>query len=577
MHRRLAALLIADVVGYSRLMEADEEGTLARLRRWQDAILAPAVTEHGGRIVKLLGDGVLAEFASAVAAVSTALALQDATKAASRDVPEDRRIVLRIGVNLGEVVGEGDDIYGESVNVTARLEALAAPGEICVSGKVRDEVGSRVACRFRDMGEHKLKNLAHPVRVYRVSGDVGSEQDLPSEIAAGSNTRPSIAILPFFNMSADPQGQHLGDGLSEDLITELSRYRQLRVVARNSSFRFRGSDVDLTRAGRDLGAQFLVEGSVRMVRDRIRITAQLIEASSGHHIWAERFDRPRDEIFEVQDQVVRMIAGTVLGRVKAAVVETTLRKPPASLEAYECVLKADELPFDDPQGAAEAQRLFERALELDPTYARAHALFANLYGARWQCDTSESDDLLDEAFRLASRAVDLDSRDSACQQALGWVYLHRRSFALAEQHMRKAIDLAPDQPTAYTGLGALNNALGDRAKALAAYRQARDVDPFFEPQWYWPTVGCALYADRRYEEALGPLHRTTHVAYWIEAYRAACYARLQKPELARHCSAALLQQMPEFSAGRFAAKESFKHQEDERHLCEGLVGAGLPR
>ncbi len=576
MERRLAALLMADVVGYSRLMEADEAGTLAALRQWQDAILMPAVAAHGGRIVKLVGDGVLVEFASAVNAVSAALALQSGTSAASEAAAEGRGIVLRVGVNLGEVLGEGDDVYGESVNVAARLEALAAPGEIYVSGKVRDEVQGRVACRFTDRGEQRLKNMAAPVRVFHVAGDDQPLARAASHGAARSSTRPSIAILPFANLSAEGSGQHLADGLTEDIVTELSRYRQLRVIARDASFRRRDGKADLVQAGRELGVQFVVEGSMRIIGDNLRISVQLIDAVSGHNVWAERFDRETKDVFTIQDQVVRTIAATVLGRVKAAVVETALRKPPASLEAYECVLKADDLPFDDPECAEEAHKLFERAIELDPTYARAYALFANLCGVRWTQDTGEGEELLETALRLARKSVDLDSRNSACQQALGWVYLLRRSFDLAEHHMRKAVELSPNQPTPHSGLAAFLVAVGKRPEALATYEEARRIDSFFEPQWYWPMVGCVLHGECRYEEALAALLRTTSVAYWVNAYLAACYARLGQPDPARAHAAQVRQQLPGFSSSWFVRKEVFKLEKDAQHLLDGLLMAGLP-
>jgi TolB-like protein/Tfp pilus assembly protein PilF len=377
-------------------------------------------------------------------------------------------------------------------------------------------------------------------------------------------------------MSADPGEQYLSDGLTEDIITELSRFRQLQVVSRNHSFRYRGSDIDVVRAGRELGAQFLVEGSVRKAGDNIRIAAQLIDAATGHHVWAERFDCEKKEVFAVQDQVVRTIAATVLGQVKAAATEMALRKPPANLEAYECVLKADDLPFDDPESAAEAQKLFERAIKLDPTYARAYALFANLYVVRWSRDGSGSDDLLNTAIRLARKSVELDGRDSACHQALGWIYMLRRSFDLAEHHKQRAVELAPNQPTPFTSLGWFYHIIGKRKQAFDIYTEARKIDPYFEPLWYWPSIGCFYFNDHEYEQALAHLGRTTLMVYWVEAYRAAAYAYLGNLEQARACSAEVQRQVPDFSSARFAAKEGFKNEEDEGHLRDGLLKAGLP-
>ena len=338
--RRLAAILAADVVGYSRLMERDEAGTLAILKDRRKNVLEPLVARHQGRVFKVTGDGVLVQFGSAVDAVQCAVDLQQAMAASSEDLPDDRHIVLRIGINLGDVILDGNDLYGDGVNIAARLEGIADPGGILVSGTAYDHVKNKINVGFDDLGVQSLKNIHEPVRVYRISGT-------PRVSIAGPDVtsgKPSIAVLPFNNMSGDAEQQYFGDGITEDIITELSRFRQLHVLARNSSFRYRGQDVDVVRAGRELGVQYLVEGSVRRIGDRIRITAQLVEAESGHHVWAERFDRKQEELFAVQDQVVRTIAGTLVGRLNAAGVERAKRKQPASLVAYECVLRGDSLP-----------------------------------------------------------------------------------------------------------------------------------------------------------------------------------------------------------------------------------------
>jgi adenylate cyclase len=340
--RRLAAILAADVVGYSRLMEQNEAGTLVALKTRRKQVLKPLVGKYHGRIFKVTGDGVFVEFDSAVNAVQCAIELQQGMAAANDDLPEARRIVLRVGVNLGDIMVEGSDLYGDGVNIAARLEGIAEPGGVLVSGSTFDYVRNKIEAAFEDLGPQSLKNIAEPVHVYRVA-------DAPRVSGATPNVptdKPSIAVLPFDNMSGDPGQQYLADGFTEDIITELSRFRQLYVLARNSSFRYRGADGG--RVGRELGVQFLVEGSVRRRGNRIRITAQLIEVSSGHHLWADRFDRHEEDLLVVQDEVVRTIVSTLVGRLQATRVERAKRKPPASLAAYECVLRGDSLPPNRP-------------------------------------------------------------------------------------------------------------------------------------------------------------------------------------------------------------------------------------
>jgi len=305
--RRLAAILAADVVGYSRLMEQDEEGTLAALKGRRREVLEPLAAHHQGRVFKVTGDGVLVEFASAVNAVQCAVDLQQAMAAANGDQPDDRHIVLRIGINLGDVMVEGSDLYGDGVNIAARLEAIAEPGGILVSGTAHEHIKNKIKVGFDDLGSQTLKNIAEPVRAYRVTGT-------PAVTVAASKPatdKPSIAVLPFTNMSGDPDQQYFSDGITEDIITELSRFHGLFVIARNSSFQYRDKAVDVRLVARELGVQYLVEGSVRRMANRIRITAQLIDARTGSHMWSERFDCSISELFEVQDEVARTIVATL--------------------------------------------------------------------------------------------------------------------------------------------------------------------------------------------------------------------------------------------------------------------------
>jgi TolB-like protein/Tfp pilus assembly protein PilF len=569
--RRLAAILVADVVGYVRLMQANEATTLQALKERRTTILEPVIRDHGGRIVKVMGDGVLVEFFSAVNAVNAALNVQQRYGEANKTAPEDRQIVLRIGVNLGEVVGEGDDIFGDGVNIAARLEPLADPGGICISAKMHDEIRGKVAAAFDDVGEQQLKNLANPVRAYRWQPD-----ERPIAPAAPVSDKPSIAVLPFLNMSGDLEQQYFSDGITEDIITELARFRNLHVVARNLSFRYRGAGLDLVRVGRDLGVAYAVEGSIRKLGTRIRITAQLIDTKTGHHVWAEKFDRDQSDIFAVQDQVVRTIVGTLTGRLSAVSADVAMRKFPANLAAYECVLRADALPFIDPKAQIEARRLYEKAIALDPQYARAYALLAINYNIEWERDLDAPDSILDKALELASKAVTLDDNDSVCHNALGLVYLNRRSHSLAEHHYRRALELNPNRPALMASMGYLYTSLGEPEKAISLFMEARALDPYFQATWYWTSLAAAYFDARRYSEAIDALGRASDAWYWKQALLAACHAQLGHDNDAQHYARETLRLSPGFSIAKNMKREALKRHGDRQHLIEALRKAGLP-
>ena len=362
--RRLAAIAVADVVGYSRLMEADEAGTLAALKERRKTILEPIVRGHEGRIIKVMGDGVLMEFASAVNAVEAALELQEKMAEANALLSEDRRILLRIGINLGDIIGEGADVYGDGVNIAARLEALANRAASASRPRCAMKLHGKARRRIRRHGREQLKNIANPVRVFRIAdgaapAPVGPPLSLPD--------KPSIAVLPFTNMSGDPEQQYFSDGITEDIITELSRSRSLFVIARNSSFQYRDKAVDVRRIARDLGVRYVVEGSVRKMGSRIRITAQLIDAVPGNHLWSERFDRGIEELFDVQDELTQTIVATVAGRLEDAEIRTATNKRTDSLPAYDCLLRGiQHLRGYGADDNRRARELFEQAVALDP-------------------------------------------------------------------------------------------------------------------------------------------------------------------------------------------------------------------
>jgi adenylate cyclase len=392
--RKLAAILAADMVGYTRLMEVDEPGTLARLSAHRAEVVDPTIAKNRGRIVKTTGDGMLVEFASVIDAVQAAVEIQRRMGRRNADLPPDRRIEFRIGINLGDVIVKDDDIFGDGVNVASRLEEFSEPGGICISYAVRDQLGLRMDVRFDDLGEQVLKNLARPIRAFRVRWDepaaapplvtqpAGAAAPKPSAEPKGEC--PSIVVLPLANMSGDSEQEMFADGLTEDIITELSRFRELFVISRSSSFVFKGKPVNLREVARELGVQFVLEGSVRKAGNRVRVTVQLIDAELDRHVWAERFDRQMEDVFAIQDEVVASIVATLAGRVEAASRERAKNKPTENMAAYECVLAGKTLHHRrSPEANKQALEMLDRAIQLDPGYAHAHAWKACVMGQAW--------------------------------------------------------------------------------------------------------------------------------------------------------------------------------------------------
>jgi len=570
-NRRLAAILAADVVGYSRLMQEDEAGTLAALKQRRKEIFEPTLARHRGRVVKLMGDGVLVEFGSAVAAVQCAVELQQAMSAAvsSNDANDQKRktILLRIGVNLGDVIVEGSDLYGDGVNIAARLEALAEPGSICISAKVRDEVQGKIDVKLEDMGEVALKNMERPVHVFKISLTSKAPQTVPSHTKGPD--RPSIAILPFSNLSGDPEQQFFSDGITEDIITELSRFHTLFVIARNSSFQYRDKPTDMRRVGQELGAQYIVEGSVRKTGDRVRLTAQLIEAASGNHIWADRYDRPLTEIFSLQDDVVHGIARTVERRLSTDIAERAARKHPSSMAAYECVLKARENITD----VAVAENLLNRAIELDASYAAAYAALTQVRMLQYWLTAKTR--FLDEAVAAARTAVSLDPNDSYTHAGLGGAYILKRDYSRAEFHIKRALINNPNDEVALRTLAHWLVRVGRPEEALVTLNGALQHDPF-PSDFHWDIAAIAFIIGRRYREAVDALIRVEEMAAWNHLYLAAAYGQLGDLEMARAEAAETLKMQPAFTIQHHMLVEAFQNAGDAEPLVEGMRNAGLP-
>jgi TolB-like protein/class 3 adenylate cyclase len=574
--RRLAAIMAADIVAYSRLIEADEARTLTAIRALRSNVIDPLIADHGGRIVKLMGDGAILEFGSVVDAVACAVAMQEGTAVHQREVPPESRIVYRIGINVGDVVVEDGDLLGDGVNIAARLEGLAEPGGICIADSVCKQLGGKTDFAFEDTGERTLKNIAQPVRVWRWTKDPTS----PAEVAPlPLPDRPSIAVLPFDNLTGQPEETYFSDGITEDIITGLARFRSLFVIARNSSFAFRGKPVEAAEIGRRLGVSYLLEGSIRRAGERVRITAQLIEATTGSHVWGERYDRSLDDIFAVQDELAQTIVATLFGRIEAAKLQQSLRKPTISLAAYDLMLRGlvhlRGYASDDNE---KALRMFEMAAELDPGYAIAHAfsgLAAVLLHRQVNAGTITAE-ALEQSLDRALTGINLDPQDNRCHRAVQLIRLYRREYGLAEHHARQAIALNPNDANDMAQLGHVLAVRGRHEEALFWFEKAKRLNPF-HPPFYHAAQSATFYPLRCYEDAVQAIKLLPGLNASLRARLAACYAQLGDLAEARAHVAALLREQPGVGAAEYVNRDFvYERPEDREHFREGLVKAGLP-
>ena len=491
MERRLAAILVADVVGYTRLMGADEIGTLRRLTELRQQVLEPLIAEHRGRVVKLMGDGLLVEFASIVDAVTCAVVWQNTVTERESAVDEDKRLKFRIGINLGDVIVEDDDIHGDGVNIAARLEGLAEPGGICLSGDAYRQVRGKVEVDFADLGKIDLKNVAESVRVYHVSGNrTGSAATLLVGKPLPLPDNPSIAVLPFDNMSGDPEQEYFSDGITEDIITELSRLRWLFVISRNSSFTYRGKAVNVKRIARELGVRYVLEGSVRKAGNRIRITAQLIDAPADRHVWAQRYDRDLEDIFALQDEISSQIVSTVNVEIGGAEQERVSRRQPENLDAWELYQRGMwhlwRLGKEDRE---EARNFFGKAIDLAPLYGSPYAGLAYLGCIDVILATAVSvPQTLAESLQAGERAVELDDRDAFAHFALGRTHGLLGNVDAAFSESEKAVQLSPSFALAHYGRGYNLLWFGRSAEALPALDTAIRLSPHDPLLWAFNTL-----------------------------------------------------------------------------------------
>jgi TolB-like protein/class 3 adenylate cyclase/tetratricopeptide (TPR) repeat protein len=583
MKRRLAAVLMADVVGYGRLMEADEAGTLAALQQRRASILQPTVRAHGGRVVKIMGDGALIEFASVVEAVAGALELQRRMAEANEALPEPRRIVLRVGVNLGDVIGEGGDIYGDGVNIAARLESLAEPGGVCVSANVCEEVRGKLAASFEDIGEQAVKSLSRPIRACRVRPGTAADGDAPARPPPSLPDKPSIAVLPFQNMGGDPEQEYFADGMVEDIITELARLRSLFVIARNSSFAYKGRAVDVKRVGRELGVRYVLEGSVRRAGDRVRITGQLIDASTGAHLWADRFDGELADVFDLQDRVTASVVGAIAPKLEQAEIERAKRKPTENLDAYDYFLRgmAAFYRFAKPANA-EALALFSRAIELDPEFASAHAMAARCYlqrkGFGWVTDRELE---VGEAKRLAWRAAELGRDDPAALCNAGFtLVVVAGELEDGAALIDRALALTPNLAWVWHFSALTKAFLGEPEAAIEHGALAMRLSPQ-DPQLFAIQAATALahFVAGRYGEALAWAESALRAQanFFIAACVAAASAPLAgKPATAGKAMARLRELNPALRLSSLDELLPFRRPEDFARWAEGLRLAGLP-
>jgi TolB-like protein/class 3 adenylate cyclase/cytochrome c-type biogenesis protein CcmH/NrfG len=622
--RRLSAILSADVEGYSLLMREDEQATVHTLTTYRTA-MTHLINQYRGRVVDSPGDNILAEFTSVVDAVNCGVEIQRELAERNAELPENRRMQLRIGINLGDVLEEGERIYGDGVNIAARMESLAEAGEICISGTVYDAIEAKIGLEYEYLGEKEVKNIDKPVRAYRVLSLPGAAahrvvkakravqktwrnvvvaivavllvgvafavwhfylRPSPPSVEIASEERmalplpdkPSIAVLPFENLSGEPEQEYFSDGMTEDLITDLSRLSGLFVIARNSSFRYKGQTIDPQQISRELGVRYVLEGSVRRADDRVRINAQLIDATTGYHVWADRYDRELGDIFSLQDDITKAIVASLEVELAEGSQQQPARRYTDNVEAYDLFLWAREHQLlRTRQGLAEAKQALERAIDLDPAFAGTYAVLSDNYFLEWIFQWSEDPNVLDHALELAQKAVALDASLPLAQIRLAWIYLWKKQYDQAIAGAKKAVALDPNYADGYARLGTMLNYAGRPEEGIKFIKKAMRLDPRY-PFLYLFFLAQTYEGMERYEEAIAtfkralarnPKHLGTH--YQL----ASIYGHLGRMDEARAEAAEILRLNPDFSVKVASQRWAFKDPARLRRIVEGMRKAGL--
>jgi adenylate cyclase len=578
LQRRLAAILSADVVGYSRLMGSDEAGTLSRLNALRRELIDPAIGAHSGRVVKLMGDGALVEFASAVDAVSCAIEIQRQLR--ELDAGEVNPIQFRIGINVGDIIIDGEDILGDGVNIAARIEGIAEPGGISISEDTWRQVQGKVAANFVDAGEQILKNIMRPLRVYRLDlippAATASAALRPMSVPPD---KPSIAVLAFNNMSGDAEQEYFSDGISEDIITDLSKLSELRVIARNSTFTYKGKPVDVKRVGRELGVGYVLEGSVRKAGNRIRVTGQLVDAVSGAHVWADRFDRDLTDIFAVQDELTQEIIAALKVKLTSEQKGRLVRKKAIDVEAYNLFLRGREQTWLQTKSSnAEARALLERAIAISPNFAAAYAYIAVTRFNDYVIGNGDAaEQSLQTSLKVATQAVAMDDEDPYGHFVLSVIAVSRREYDKAHAEVQRCLALAPSSAEGHLQLANLRYYEGDPSGALDTLDAYMRLDPLY-PGLALHFVAQAQHSLGQFEAAVETLKRRlerdpkSEAAY---ALLASCYGHLGQTDESRSAWAEVMRIAPDFSIEQRWGKLPFKNPAGYAHRVDGLRKAGL--
>jgi len=581
--RKLTAILSADVKGYSRLMGEDEKGTVRTLNAYKES-MAGLIQHHHGRMVDAPGDNLLAEFSSMVDAVECGVEIQKELKTRNSELPENRRMEFRIGINLGDVIEEGDKIYGDGVNIAARLESLSEAGGICISGTAYDQVENKLSLGYEYLGEQPVKNIAKPVRVYRVLVEPKAVAQRISEVASKERMalplpdKPSIAVLPFVNMSDDPKQEYFSDGMTEEIITALSKVPNLFVIARNSTFTYKGKPVKVKEVSEELGVRYVLEGSVQKSGDRVRITAKLIDAFSGHHLWAERYDRDLKDIFALQDEITMKVITALQVELTAGEMAGMMAKGTKNIDAFIKFLQAYELLYRaNKERNAQAKKILEEAVGLDPEYPRLYMGLAlsHIYDV-WYGTTESTEQSLAQAFEFAQKAISLDDSNAAAHSMLGLVYMMKRQYDKAIAESERAVSLDPNSAENISRLGTILNYAARAEEAIPYLQNAIRLNPL-PPALYFIQLAISYRDSGQYEKAIEAskkaLQREPN-SQFPYIHMAVSYIRLGQEKEARAAAAEILRINPKFSLERYAKALPFTKPVADRVL-EDLRKAGL--